>query len=131
MGASHPEFRLKRLMEDFCDTYCERRVVLKDKNMTEDDLKRFEGFLANHGDMARTMKTAMRDAIVLWKVNNAFVDEESEEAADCLEALLLHDDVPGSTWQPSKVEKVQLICEDVAVISPCWYGRERPGADYN
>ena len=31
MTAYHPEFRLKRVMEDACDTCCELRQMLKDK----------------------------------------------------------------------------------------------------
>jgi hypothetical protein len=44
----------------------------------------------------------------------------------------LDDDVPGVNWQASKVQKVQLVCEDFAgnFTSP-WYGSVvRPGADY-
>ena len=56
----------------------------------------------------------MRNAIILWKGNNASVDKELEGAANRLEAILLDDDVPGMNWQPSKVQKVQLVCEDFA-----------------
>ena len=131
MSAYHPEFRLKRVMEDACDTCYELREMLKDKSKSAEDLNRIEEALANHGEMARTMRKAMRNAIVLWKGNNASVDLELEGAANRLEAILLDDDVPGVTWQPSKIQKVQLVCEDFAgnFTSP-WYGSVRPGADY-
>ena len=96
-----------------------------------EELNRIEEALANHGEMARTMRKAMRNAIILWKGNNASVDQELEGAANRLEAILLDDEVPGVNWQPLKVQKVQLVCEDFAgnFTSP-WYGSVRPDADY-
>ena len=131
MTAYHPEFRLKRVMEDACDTCYELHEMLKDKSRSVEDLKKIEEALANHGEMARTMRKTMRNAILLWKGNSASVDQVLEGAADRLEAILLDDEVPGINWHPSKVEKVQLVCEDFAgnFTSP-WYGSLRPGADY-
>ena len=133
MLAYHPEFRLKRVMEDACDTCIELQTMLKDKRFSEEEHKSIEAALANHGDMARNMRKAMRNAIVLWKGNHAVavVDSELEGAADRLEAVLVDDAVPGIEWQPSKVEKIQLVCEDFDgnFTSP-WYGSVRPGADY-
>jgi hypothetical protein len=81
--------------------------------------------------MARSMRKAMRNAIVLWKGNSASVNQELEGAADRLESVLLDDDVPDINWKPAKVDKVQLVCEDFAgnFVTP-WYAAERPSADY-
>ena len=131
MSAYHPEFRLKRVMEDACDTCIELQTMLKDKRFSEDEHQSIGEALANHGEMARNMRNVMRNAIVLWKGNHGTLDSELEGAADRLEAVLVDDPAPDNKWQPSKVEKVQLVCEDFAgnFTSP-WYGRVRPGADY-
>ena len=131
MAAYHPEFRLKRVKEDACDKCIELRKMLKDKSRSEEELTRIEEALENHGDMARAMRKSMRNAIVLLKGNYATVDQEFDRAEDRLEAILLDDEVPDVNWQPSKVEKVQLVCEDFAgnFVTP-WYAAERPSADY-
>ena len=73
MKAYPPEFRLNRVMEDACDTCIELRTMLKDKSRSEEDRKFIEEALVNHGDMARSMRKAMRNAIVLWKGNELCV----------------------------------------------------------
>ena len=127
MSAYHPDLRLKRVMEDACDTCIELKTMLKDSSFTEDEHKSIEEALANHGDLARNMRRTMRNAIVFWKGNQSFDDTELEGAADRLEALLVDDVIPGNSWPMGKVDRVQLVCEDFT--SP-WYGYVRPGADY-
>jgi hypothetical protein len=56
MSAYHPEFRLKRVMEDACDTCYELREMLKDKSKSVEELNSIEEALTNHGEMARTMR---------------------------------------------------------------------------
>ena len=130
MSAYHPDLRLKRVMEDACDTCIELKTMLKDSNFTEDEHKSIEEALANHGDLARNMRRTMHNAIVFWKGNQSLGDTKLEGAADRLEALLVDDVIPGNSWQMGKVDRVQLVCEDSAgnFTSP-WYGYVRPGAD--
>ena len=48
MSAYHPEFRLKRVMEDACDTCIELKTMLKDGNFSEAEHKSIEkALLAN------------------------------------------------------------------------------------
>lgn len=56
MRAYHPDFRLKRLKEDCCDTCIEFKTKLNDKTISAADRESILGALNNHGALARTQR---------------------------------------------------------------------------
>ena len=107
MRAHHPGFRLRRLVEDACDTCEELKTKLKDKNVSTEEKEAIKEALANQGALARNLRKTMNDAILLWKRNyvvienngvNGLQEKVLEKNLDRLMSMAVDDDEPGADW---------------------------------
>ena len=134
MKAYHPEFHLRRLVEDACDVCVELKTQLKSKDLSDADRHHIEQALANHGELARSLRNTMRDAIDHWKgrlSTDIDTGTQLDGAALRLVAITIDDDAPPAEWTEEDVGGIELACEDYAGnFTTPHYGGERPGADY-
>ena len=138
MRAHHPGFKLRRLVEDACDTCMELNTKLKDKNLSQEDKDAIKKALSNHGALARNLRKSMNDAILLWKANYVVKDKclgdgLADEVVERVMNMAVNEDAPGADWVPVQLSgsSMEMVCEDFAgnFHSPA-YGRTRPGTDY-
>ena len=130
MAKAQPHFRMQRLEEDACDTCIELKTKLLDKSLDAEERALIEKALENHGALARTLRGAMKTAIVLWAQQKLSGDKELAGVMDALDLLAV--DVDESPKPPPAHKcKVQFQAEDYAGnFTLPTYGLKRPGKDY-
>ena len=67
MPVYHPEFHNSRLVEDACDCCVALNRKLVDLKVSKEDKVSIREALANHSELARSLRKTMRTVILLWK----------------------------------------------------------------